>query len=284
MKSKLIRLLGLLFLAFFFVFPTLSMVVLSLQPDELQLRQDMGTLYAYIPRAVSSENYANVFDRVEFGRAFGNSLLTVILTILGGLLINSAIAYALARMGFRGRNTLVAAVIALSTIPFEAIAVPLLLMVNRLPWFDTLGLERWTWVNTYHVQIIPFLADAFSIFLFYQFFIGIPKDLEEAALIDGAGRWKMFTGLIIPLSLPVFATVTILQFIFKWGSFLWPLMTTIGKEFRPLTVAMQTFYGEPPLLWGDRLAFATMMTIPTLAVFLIFQRYFVRSQVSAGVK
>lgn len=140
------------------------------------------------------------------------------------------------------------------------------------------------WLNSYHVQIVPFLADAFSIFLFYQFFIGIPKDLEEAALVDGASRFRMYWQIIIPISLPVFSTVAILQFIFKWGMLLWPLMVTRGPEFMPLPLAMNTLYGQAPFLWGDRFAFAALMTLPTLAFFLLFQRWFVQSVASSGVK
>lgn len=273
-----------LLLAFFFVFPTLSMVVLSLQPSEQQITADMGTLYAFVPRTVGLQNYVDVANRLDIPRAFFNSFFVVSTTIVSGLVVNSLFAYAVARLRFRGRELMITLVVALSTIPFEAIAVPLLLMVNQLPWFDTLTLPRWSWVNSYHVQIVPFIADAFSMFMFYQFFVDIPKDLEEAALIDGASRFRIFTQIIVPLSLPAYAAIAITQFVFKWGSFLWPLMTTIGPDFSPLTVVMQALYGSQPFYWGDRLAFATLMTLPTLLVFLVFQRYFIRSEVSAGIK
>ena len=282
--ANLIRYALALLLAFFFVFPTLSMVVLSLQPDEQQITADMGTLYAFVPRTIGLQNYYDVANRLDVSRAFFNSFFVVSTTIISGLVINSLFAYALARLRFRGRELIITLVVALSTIPFEAIAVPLLLMVNQLPWFDTLTLPRWTWVNSYHVQIVPFIADAFSIFMFYQFFLDIPKDLEEAALIDGASRLRIFTQVIVPLSLPAYAAIAITQFVFKWGSFMWPLMTTIGPDFSPLTVVMQSLYGSQPFYWGDRLAFATLMSLPTLLVFLIFQKYFVRSEISSGVK
>ena len=264
---------ALLLLGFFFLFPTVVMLVLSLQPDETLITQDMGSIWMFIPRALSSQNYADVFERVNFPLAFGNSLLIVGLTIVFGLFFNSLIAYSLARIQWKGRNIVLASVVALMIIPFEAIAVPLLKVVNEFGW-----------LNSYHVQIIPFIADAFSIFLFYQFFIGIPKDLEEAAFVDGASRFRMYWQIIVPLSLPVFATVSILQFIFKWGMLLWPLMVTRGPQFMPLPLAMNTLYGQAPFLWGDRFAFAALMTLPTLAVFLIFQKWFVRSVASSGVK
>ncbi|MCA9934211.1 MAG: carbohydrate ABC transporter permease [Anaerolineales bacterium] len=271
--GKFIGYVALLLLGFFFLFPTVVMIVLSLQPDETAITQDMGSIWMFIPRAVSLQNYVDVFERIDFPLAFFNSLLIVGLTIIFGLFVNSLIAYSLARMQWKGRNWVLAIVVALMIIPFEAIAVPLLKVVNVFGW-----------LNSYHVQIIPFIADAFSIFLFYQFFIGLPKDLEEAALVDGASRFRMYWQIVVPLSLPVFATVAILQFIFKWGMLLWPLMVTRGPEFMPLPLAMNTLYGQAPFLWGDRFAFAALMTLPTLAVFLIFQKWFVQSVASSGVK
>lgn len=134
------------------------------------------------------------------------------------------------------------------------------------------------------MQIIPFIADALSIFLFYQFFINLPKDLEEAALVDGASHLRIFWNIILPLSKPVFATVAILQFILRWGDFLWPLMVTRGVEYRPLPVAIQQFFSQDPKMWGDIMAFAAMITIPVLIVFLIFQKWFVQSVATTGVK
>lgn len=265
--------LALLLLGFFFLFPTIAMIVLSLQPDETTITMDMGSVWMFIPKALSLQNYRDIGQRVNFPLAFGNSLFIVGTTIIFGLFVNSLIAYSLARLEWKGRNLVLAVVVALMIIPFEAIAVPLLKVTN---WFG--------WLNSYHVQIIPFVADAFSIFLFYQFFIGVPKELEEAAFVDGASRFRMYWQIIVPLSLPVFATVAILQFIFKWGMLLWPLMVTRGPEFMPLPLAMNTLYGQAPFYWGDRFAFATLMTLPTLAVFLIFQRWFVQSVASTGVK
>ncbi|MEM7331724.1 MAG: carbohydrate ABC transporter permease [Chloroflexota bacterium] len=264
---------ALVLLGFFFLFPTIAMIVLSLQADETSITQDMGTIWMFIPRAISFQNYTDVFERVDFPLAFGNSVLIVGSTIVIGLFVNSLIAYSLSRLKWSGRDLMLGVVVALMIIPFEAIAVPLLRVVNVFGW-----------LNSYHVQIIPFIADAFSIFLFYQFFIGIPVELEEAALVDGASRFRIYWQIIVPLSLPVFSTVAILQFIFKWGMLLWPLMVTRGPEFMPLPLAMNTLYGQAPFLWGDRFAFAALMTLPTLAIFLIFQRWFVQSVASSGVK
>jgi multiple sugar transport system permease protein len=268
-------------LAVFFLFPIVFMLVSSIKEDELQVITDMSSLKAFVPTGdLGLQNYWDVFSSLNFGRQFFNSALVMILTVLIGLLVNSMIAYALARLRFSGKNALLSVIIALIIIPFEAVAVPLLIIVNKLPWFG----GATTWLDTYHVQIFPFIADAFSIFLFYQFFVNIPKDLEEAALIDGASLFGIYWKIVIPLSKPIIATVAILQSLNCWNRFMWPLMVTRGEEVRPLTVGIQNFFGQSPRLWGDLMAFASMITVPVLIVFLLFQKWFVQSVASTGIK
>jgi multiple sugar transport system permease protein len=261
-------------LAFFFLFPIVFMLVASFKNNETQIIRDMSSLAAFIPYGdLGIVNFRDVFNQMPFGHFLFNSVFIVGCTVLGGLLVNSLMGYALARLRFKGRNLILAVIVALIIIPIEAVVIPMLLMVNRFGWLDS-----------YHVQIIPFIADAFSIFLFYQFFISIPKDLDEAALVDGAGPGRIYWSIILPLSKPVFATVAILQFLTRWGDFLWPLMVTRGEEYRPLPVAIQQFFSQDPKVWGDIFAFASMITIPVLIVFLLFQKWFVQSVATSGVK
>lgn len=265
----------------FFLFPIVFMLVSSIKNNETQVMADMSSIFAFIPRGdLGIQNYVDVFNHLEFTTLLFNSTFVMLVTVLSGLLINSLIAYALARLRFKGRGLLLGIVVALIIVPFEAVAVPLLLLVNKLPWFG----GATTWLDSYHVQIIPFIADAFSIFLFYQFFINIPRDLEEAALVDGASLFRIYWKIVLPLSKPIFATVAILQALANWNRFMWPLMVTRGVDVRPLTVGMQAFFGQDPRIWGDLLAFASMITIPVLIVFLLFQKWFVQSVASTGIK
>ena len=260
-------------LAAFFLFPVVIMLVSSFKPDDALIMRHMSSGLAFVPTEVSLKNYHDVFANVAFLKALRNSVLIVGSIVAIGLFVNSLIAYGLARFRFRGRALLVSLVIALIIIPFESIAVPLLLIVNRFGWLDTL-----------YVQVIPFIADAFSIFLFYQFFIQVPRDLEEAAVVDGASRFRIYWSVVLPLSRPIIATVTILLFLRHWGQLLWPVMVARSAEVRPLTVAMQQFFGQQPREWGQIMAFAAMITIPVLIVYLLFNRWFVQSIASSGVK
>jgi multiple sugar transport system permease protein len=280
-------------LAIFFLFPIVIMIVASLKPERLVM-DDVDTIFAFIPRNATLENYTcpdydqpdgvcaapGVTELVPFWLNAFNSIFIVTTTVAFGLFVNSMAGYALSRLEWRGRALALGVVVALIIIPFESVAIPLLLLVNQLPWID----GSTSWINSYHVQIIPFVADAFSIFLFYQFFIGIPRDFDEAALVDGASRFMIYWRIIVPLSRPVFATVAIIQFLFHWGNYLWPLITTQGATYRPLTVAMAVIFGQQPIQWGDIMAFASLVTVPVLIVFIIFQRFFIQSVASSGVK
>lgn len=273
-KGVLLAYTLMIIIALFFLFPVLFMLISSIKNDEAQVLADMSSLWAFVPRGdIGMKNYLDCFGVMPFHRFLLNSLFIVGTTVLLGLLVNSLIAYALARFRFRGRAFVLSVIIALIIVPLEAVAVPMLLLVNVFGWLDS-----------YHVQIIPFIADALSIYLFYQFFTDFPRELEQAALVDGASRFRIYWSIVLPLSRPVFATVAILQFMIHWGDFLWPLMVTRGETYRPLPVAMQQFFTMEPRLWGDIMAFASMITVPVLVVFCVFQKWFVKSAASTGIK
>ncbi len=255
-----------------FFLPIAFMIVASLKPDELVLRE-AGTWRALFPGGASLQNYRDVFDRVNFGRFFVNSVFITGCIVLGGLVVNSMAAYAFARMQWRGRTLCFGFVLALLILPFEAIAVPLFYQMIEFGWR-----------NSYQVQIVPFIANAFSIYLFYSFFLTIPKEMEEAAAMDGAGALRTFFTLIVPLAKPAFATVAILTFLMHWGNYLWPLMVVDHETYRPLPVAIAEFQTLPPIQWGDIMAFGVMMILPVLVVFLVFQKGFVKGVASSGIK
>jgi multiple sugar transport system permease protein len=262
-----------LLLAAFFLFPLVYMVASSFKPDGAVL-SDADSIAAFLPIPfVGVENFADAIERASVVQSFLNSMI-ISGSIVGlGLVVNSLLGYALARLRFRGRALMVAFVIALIIIPFEALAVPLLFISARLGWLDT-----------YHVQILPFVANPLFIYLFYTFFLNVPVEIEEAARIDGAGPLRTFVSVVAPLAKPAYATVAILGFLFSWGQFLWPVMVTRGIDVRPLALGIGTFKTTPPVQWGDIMAYAALMTIPLVIIFLLFQRYFVQGVASSGVK
>jgi multiple sugar transport system permease protein len=259
--------------AAFFLFPLGYMVVSAFKADDAVLSSG-DSLKAFSPSPfVGLENFRDAIERASLLRALVNSVIISTAIVGFGLVVNSLFGYALARLKFRGRGLLVAIVIALIIIPFEALAVPLLLMAAELQWLDS-----------YKVQIVPFVANPLFVYLFYTFFLNVPRSLEEAARVDGAGTVRTFWTIVAPLAKPAYATMAILGFLFSWGQFLWPVMVTRGTEVRPLPLGIGTFKTTPPVQWGDIMAYATMMTLPVMAIFLVFQRWFVQGIASSGVK
>jgi multiple sugar transport system permease protein len=262
-------------LALFFLFPLAFMFVSSFKADT-SVVADSNSLQAFIPTPfVGLDNYESAAERAEFWLSFRNSAIISAVIVGAGLLVNSLFGYALARIPFRGKTVLLTIVVALIIVPFETLAVPLLVIMSNpaLRWADTL-----------HAQFLPFIAQPLYIFLFYSFFLGLPKELEEAARIDGAGPITIFFRIAAPLAKPAYAAAGILMFLYSWGQFLWPLMISQTPDTRPLPLGIAEFLGLPPRDWGDIMAYATMMVIPLLIVFIIFQRQFVRGVATSGLK
>lgn len=261
-------------LTLLFAAPIIYLVVGSLKPTDKVL----DGLNGFVPSGLTTENYDKVLDRFStdasghlFSDFYLTSLIVSFMIVACGLVVNSMAAYALSRLRWRGREIILTATILLVILPFEAIAVPLFYMLND-------------YRNTYWVQYVPFIANAFSIYLFYTFFAGLPKQLDEAARIDGAGPFNLFFRIIVPMSKPAFASVTILQFLASWGAFLWPVMMVSEPDVRPLPLQISVFQSQPPFAWGEIFAFGVLMVLPVLIVFLLFQRWFVQSVASAGLK
>ena len=281
-----LRYVPLVLLVFFFTFPLIFMIVSSFKGTNQQIFSDLRSLRAFLPVGdLTTANYDRVFTDSNFPRYMLNSIVITAGTIGLSLLVNSMAAYALSRLRWPGQKLVLSIIIATLIIPGMATVMPMLLLVSRLPGlsFDEGLTMTQGWLDTYTVQIIPFIVSAYSIFLFYQFFQDIPRDFDEAALVDGASRFQIYYRIIVPISLPVFASVAILTFISSWNSFLWPIMTVQSDELRPVMVGLQFFF-QRDTNWGEVMAYTTMITIPVLIFFFIFQSAFVKSMASSGVK
>jgi len=256
-----------------FFAPIAYLILGSLKPDNKVL----NGLAGFLPESLSFNNYGAVFDTFKsddtghFYQFYLTSIAVSVIIVLGGLVVNSMAAYALARLRWGGKKIVLGFTVLLVILPFEAIAVPL---------FDLMSGYR----NTLLVQSLPFIGNAFSIYLFYSFFIGLPSEIQEAAKIDGAGSWRIYRQIIVPMSKPVFGSVTILSFLAAWNSFLWPLMMVDEHSISPLPLAMSVFYQQQTKHWGVVFAFGVLLVLPVVLIFLAFQRYFIQSVASSAVK
>jgi multiple sugar transport system permease protein len=253
--------------------PIYYLLVGSLKPSS----QVLDGFAGFLPTSLSFNNYVAVMESLNsdatgyFWGFFVNSFVISLVVVGGGLIVNSMAGYAFARLDWVGRDKLFFLIILLVIVPFESVAIPLLSLLQG---------QR----DTLLVQMIPFIANAFSVYLFYTFFLNIPKSLEEAARLDGLGAWGTFIRVVVPNSRPVFATVAILTFLGSWGQFLWPSLVTSNPAVRPLPLEMGVFSSQRPVDWGQLFAFGTVLVLPVLIVFLIFQRYFVQSVAGSAVK
>ena len=277
-----VRYLVLTLIAAIFIFPLVFMVMSSLKPSQ-QLLIDSGSLRAFLPVGdISLDNYFAAFQRAPVGLFVANSLLITGTTVLASLFLCSLAGFSIAILSWRGKAFVLSAILATLTVPFETIAVPLLLMSSKLPWIGMEGLEL-GWLNTYRVQIIPFIADGLTIFLFVQYFRDIPKDLVEAARAEGATWWQVYYKVLMPLSGPIIATAAILKFLVMYNQYLWPLMVVQEEGYRPVLVGLQYFF-QLNTAWGEVMAYLSMITVPVLVFYLFLQRAFIASIASTGVK
>ena len=269
-----------------FAFPLIFMVVSSFKPDD-EIMADLSSVNAFLPTGnVSLDNYAQVFTRVPAGRFLLNSVFITLVTVVLGVLVNSMAAFAIQRLNIRFKKIIFTFILATLMVPFETYAIPLLWWINQLPRpaIDQFGLYFTRgWMDTLTIQIIPFIANAFSVYLYMQYFETIPKDLDEAAKVDGAGWFRIYSRIVMPLSGPATATVVILSFLPMWNQYLWPLMVVQSENNRPVMIGVQ-YFQQMTTSWGQIMAYSSLITLPIIAVFVIFQRQFVSSIAATGVK
>ncbi|AZO68412.1 carbohydrate ABC transporter permease [Mesorhizobium sp. M6A.T.Cr.TU.016.01.1.1] len=277
-----VRYLVLCLIALIFIIPLVFMINSSFKPDN-QLLADTSSLRAFLPVGdISLNNYFGAFRRAPVGLFVLNSVLVTGATVLLSLLICSLAAFSFAFLRWKGRDVVLSIVIATLIIPFETIAIPLLLLVSKLPWIGLEGLQ-WGWLNTYRVQIIPWIADGLTIFLFVQYFKGLPGELIEAGRVEGASWWQVYYRIVMPLSGPVLATAAILKFLVMYNQYLWPLIVVQQETYRPVMVGLGYFF-QLNVAWGEVMAYLTLITVPVLIFYLFLQRAFIASIASTGVK
>jgi ABC-type glycerol-3-phosphate transport system permease component len=264
---------SILVLGFLFISPLLWMIIASIKPETL-IFKDMG-FEAFIPKEMTFDNYAKILfsENINFFHYMGNSLFTVGMIVLIGTVVNSICAYALVKLKFPGSDLILIIIIALYVVPFESVLIPLYIVVNKFGW-----------INEFPALIVPFIASAFNIFLFRQFFMGFPKELEEAAQIDGASPWQTFVRIVVPNSKPVFATAAILTFVTHWSDFMWPLIVATDQSIQTVQIGIQYLFTDNNIQYGQIMAALTLTTIPVILIFIFFQRYYVQGITSSGVK
>jgi multiple sugar transport system permease protein len=250
--------------------PFLWMLLGSLKPQG----EFLASPPTFLPRAATTDNYVRLFGELDFPRFFFNSSVVALVVTAGNVIFCPMLGYALAKLQWRGKRLVMALVLATLMVPAGITLIPnFVLMAN-------LGL-----VNTYPGLILPFLVGPFGVFLTRQFMFGIPDELLEAARIDGANEWRTYWQVVIPITVPVLATLGILTFLASWNNFIYPLVMAQEPEMYTLPVALATFAtGDHQADHGMLMAGSVVLVIPILVIFILFQRWITEGIATTGLK
>ncbi len=261
----------LILIALSMLYPFLAMINLSFV-DNSEIFSNANRIFH---TNLTLDNYKNVFTELHLSLYFFNSLVVAVITTIGQVIFASLAGYAFARMDFKYRDTLFLIILITMLIPPQVNIIPLFFLMRELRLIDT-----------YQALILPALFGGFGVFLMRQYFLGLPKDLEESAKIDGCNLFQTFFKIALPLALPAAATLAIFTFVTTWNSFMWPLIVTNSESMRTLPVALAVYKGSfrEITLWGELLACSVICTVPVICVFLLGKKYFISDILQGGVK
>lgn len=229
----------------------------------------------FIPEPFVWNNYSDVFSKMPIGRYFLNSIFVALVTTVFQVLFSSMAGYTFARSRFKGRDLLFFIFLVTMMIPPQVNIIPLFFVMRELHWIDT-----------YQALILPGIFGGFGVFLMRQWFLGMSKEIEDAARIDGCNVLEIFFKIALPLSIPALVTLGLFTFITTWNSFMWPLIVTNSPDITTLPVALSQFKGSfrETVQWGDLMACSVILSIPVIVVFLLGKKYFINDMLAGAVK
>jgi multiple sugar transport system permease protein len=248
--------------------PVVMMVLVAFQSDA----ESMAAQPSFWPSSWHPENLKRAFELVPLGHYLLNTIIFAAGTTLLETVTAALAAYAFARLDFPGRTWLFGVYLATLMIPSQVTLIPQFILVAKLHGIDT-------WPG----MILPHAFTALGVFLLRQFFLGIPRDYEEAARLDGANRWQAFTRVIVPLAVPAIATLAVFKFIGQWNNLLWPLVISNSDSTRTAAVGLQVFQDTNGTQWNLLLMAATITTVPLIVLFFLTQRWFVKGITMSGL-
>jgi len=256
------------------LFPMLYIILASFRTDQEIFQYALPfSAKTIFPVEWTSENYRIIFTDFSFGRPLVNTLIVVAVLVPVNIIIASIAGYAFAFYEFKGKKVLFSFFIISFMVPIDSVALPLYALINRLKLVDT-----------YWALILPSVSSGLAMFLFTQFFRGIPKSFLEAARIDGANLFQTYWRIVLPLSIPVVITAGLMVFVTEWNSYLWPLLVTRSADVRTVQVALAYFKDEHETFWSYVYAASTISALVPVMLFLPLQKYFVQGVTSSGIK
>lgn len=227
----------------------------------------------WLPTEWRFDNYARVIDSIDFGTYYLNTVIVTLGRTAGQLVLCSLAAYAFASLRFPFKNTIFLALLAVLMVPSQVVMIPSFVIMREFEWLDT-----------FYVLIVPGIFSAFGTFLLRQFFMTLPKDLEEAAKIDGCSYFRIYWNIYLPLSKAALVSLAIFTILASWNDLLWPLIMTSSEEMRVLSIGISSFQGQHSTDYPLLMAGAVMATLPIIVLFIFLQRYFIEGIAMNGIK
>ncbi|TBL68476.1 carbohydrate ABC transporter permease [Paenibacillus thalictri] len=272
-KQKKLKKLVLFVLAFggslITLFPFLWMLATSFKTN----REVYSSGLSIIPKSLSLANYIKAFEVAPIFVYLMNSIMISVVTTIGVVITSLLAGYSLSRLHFPGRNIIFIAVLGTMMVPHQSSMIPSFIMLKNFGWLDS-----------YKALIIPFLVYPFAVFMMRNFLLNLPKELEEAAHLDGCSRLQILYKIFLPLSKPAIASIIILNFTHVWNDFFWPLVMTKSVNMRTMQVGLSMLKNEFTLQWPLLMSATVVSAIPIFIIYILFQRFFVQGSVSSGVK
>jgi len=272
-----------LILALIFTFPFVIMFFTAFK-SQAELQQPYFTL---MPKSFTPENFIGAMATGNWPRYFYNSAFITVITVILSLFLNSMAAYSFSRLEFPGRNALFMFSLIALMIPEQVIMIPVFLRLKTIPFLggnNWLGIGGTGLLNSYAGLVVPFVAHPFGVFLCRQSFMTFPKSLDEAAILDGCSRFRIFWNMYLPLSKPVLVTLGLLKAVTTWNQYTWPLILTNSDGMRTVQLALSNFSTEFTTNWGYVMAATTLIILPVMILFLCLQKYYVSGIVASGIK
>lgn len=281
--TKVVWLVGMAVVSFIMIFPIVMMISTSFKTTG----EINSPVFHFLPESFNFDNYREALSTGNWGIYFRNSFIITIVSIVFSLLFNSIAGYAFARLYFRGSKALFTLLLVGLMMPPQVTMLPTFLIMAKFPFAggnNFMGLGGSGLMNTMPGIIIPLVSGSFGIFLCKQFYENFPRSLDEAAMIDGANKWRTYFSIYIPNSKVILATLALLKGSAVWNDYLWPLVMTNSEGMRTVQLALTMFRDETTVRWGPMMAAATLISVPMIVLFLCAQKYFVQGVVSTGLK
>lgn len=251
------------------IFPFIWMVLTSLKT----FKEAIQVPIVWIPEEWRFSNYVTVLEKLNFGTYYRNTIIMTLTILVGQLLLCSLAGYAFARLRFKGKNLIFFLILSVLMVPPQMTLIPRYLMMDYLGWVDT-----------FKGLIIPMIPSAYGTFFLRQFFMSLPKELEDSAKIDGCSYFRIYWNIMLPLCTSALVAYGILNFLASWNDLLWPLIVTNSENMRVLSIAMASMQGQNGTQYQLLMAASVMATIPTVCVFMVGQKYFIKGIAMTGIK